>query len=146
MSLFVLDTENPAQEILSSAEAFAAIILITTAPDGVLTDAEANCIYAILSRMQLFNSYSQDMIYKLFDKLLKVIQQNGINTLFNAAKDSLSLELREAAFALVSDLVLVKSNETEEEKNFLNDLYYALDISHDLAIQIVQVMLIKNRG
>jgi len=33
----------------------------------------------------------------------------------------------------------------EEEKNFLNDLYQALGVSSEMAIQIIQVILIKNR-
>ncbi|MGH8002986.1 MAG: tellurite resistance TerB family protein, partial [Brasilonema sp.] len=59
---------------------------------------------------------------------------------------SLSYDLREAAFAVATDLVLTDGVFLQEEQDFLNDLYQALGISADIATQIVQVMLIKNRG
>ncbi len=64
--------------------------------------------------------------------------------MFNAAKESLPHDLREIAFAVATDLVLADGTVTEEEQNFLNDLYQALGISSEIALQIVQVMSIKN--
>ncbi|MBW4612606.1 MAG: tellurite resistance TerB family protein [Desmonostoc vinosum HA7617-LM4] len=142
----VLGTEKKAQETLSSAEAFAVIILGTTAADGYLSDDQANCISFLLSRMKLFKTYTHEMLNKLFDIILSILRQDGLNTLFDAAKESLSQDLREAAFVVATDLVLTEGILTEEENHFLNDLYLALDVSRDLAIQIVQIMLIKNRG
>jgi hypothetical protein len=43
-------------------------------------------------------------------------------------------------------LVLADGYVTDEEKNFLNDLYQILEISDERATQIVEVMLMKNRG
>ncbi|PHK38447.1 hypothetical protein VF12_17985, partial [Nostoc linckia z15] len=39
---------------------------------------------------------------------------------------------------------IITGVEAEEEKNFLNDLYQALGVSSEMAIQIIQVILIKN--
>lgn len=148
MGLFdmVLGTENQAQEILTPAEAVTAITLSTTATDGYLSEEEADHISSILSRIKLFRNYPQEVINRLIDKILVILRRDGMNTLFNTAKESLSPELREAAFAVTTDLVLANSPVTEEEINFLTDLYQALGVSNDIAIQIVQVMLIKNRG
>jgi uncharacterized tellurite resistance protein B-like protein len=82
----------------------------------------------------------------MFDKLLAILRRDGIDVLFNAAKKSLPDDLREAAFAVATDLVLADGVVSQEERDFLNDLYQALGISSDIATQIVQVMLIKNRG
>jgi hypothetical protein len=54
--------------------------------------------------------------------------------------------LREAAFAVATDLVLAEGIVAEEERTFLNDLYQALGVSNEIAIQVIQVILIKNRG
>jgi tellurite resistance protein len=142
----VLGTEHQAQVLLNPAEAFAVIILAATASDGYLSIEQANCITSVLSRMKLFKSYSGDLMNRLFEKILGILQQDDFNFLFNAAKESLSPDLREAAFAVASDLVLAEGIVAEEEKNFLNDLYQALGISREMAIQILQVILIKNRG
>ncbi|MBG1241437.1 tellurite resistance TerB family protein [Nostoc sp. NZL] len=148
MGLFdaVLGTESQTQTALNPAEAFAVIILMATASDGSLSVEQANSITSVLSRMKLFKSYPHEMMNSLFEKILGLLQGDGFNTLFNAAKDSLSQDLREAAFAVATDLVLAEGIVAEEEKNFLNDLYQALGISSKIAIQIVQVILIKNRG
>lgn len=142
----VLGTENQNQAALNPAEAFAVIVLMATASDGYLSVEQANCITFVLSRMKLFKSYPHEMMDRLFDKILDILQGDGFNALFDAAKDSLSQDLREAAFAVATDFVLAEGIVAEEEKNFLNDLYQALDVSSERAMQIVQVILIKNRG
>ena len=148
MGLFdaVLGTESQTQAALNPAEAFAVIILVATASDGYLSVEQANSITSVLSRMKLFKSYPHEMMNRLFYKILGILQGDGFNSLFNAAKDSLSQDLREAAFAVATDLVLAEGIVAEEEKNFLNDLYQALGVSSEIAIQIVQVILIKNRA
>ncbi|AFY32219.1 tellurite resistance TerB family protein [Calothrix sp. PCC 7507] len=142
----VLDTENQTQIILNPGEALAAIILAATATDGYLSQDEAQCISSRLSCLKLFRSYSNDLMNRLFDKILTILQRDGLNTLFNAAKESLSEDLREAAFAIVTDMILADGIVTEEEKSFLNDLYQSLGVSTEIAVQTIQVILIKNRG
>lgn len=148
MGLFdkVFGAQSQIQEALSPAEAFVAITLAATASDGYLSDDEALSLSSALSRMKLFRSYPNDVINRMFDKLLGIMKRQGIDVLFNTAKESLPYDLREAAFAVTTDLVLADWIVTQEEQDFLNDLYQALGISGDIATQIVQVMLIKNRG
>ncbi|WGV26557.1 tellurite resistance TerB family protein [Halotia branconii] len=142
----VLGIENPAPALLSPAEAFAAITLATTASDGYLSNEQALCISSVLYRINLFKSYTDELMNGLFDKILGILRQDGFNSLFNAAKESLSQDLREAAFAVATDLILAEGVVTEDEKNFLIDLSQALSISSEIAIQIMQVMMIKNQG
>ncbi|MBE9004172.1 tellurite resistance TerB family protein [Fortiea sp. LEGE XX443] len=141
----ILGRENQAPEVLTSTEAFAAIALVAITSDAVLSEQQVRSISTVLSRLQLFSSYSEDIINKLLEKNLSILRHDGFNALFNAAKESLSPELREAAFAVAADLVMTETIVTEEEKNFLNDLYRALDIPCDIAIKILQVLMIKNQ-
>jgi tellurite resistance protein len=148
MGLFdkVFATQSQVQDALTPAEAFAAITLAATASDGDISDEEVRNISSALSRIKLFRNYPSDVMNRMFDDLLGILKRDGIDNLFNIAKESLSPELREAAFAVATDLVLADGVVTQEEKEFLNDLYHALSISSDIATQIVEVMLIKNRG
>ncbi|EHC17990.1 hypothetical protein FJSC11DRAFT_1052 [Fischerella thermalis JSC-11] len=148
MGLFdkMFGTQSQVEDAFIPAEAFAAITLAATASDGYLSEEEARAISSTLSRMRLFRSYSNDVMIRMFDKLLAILRREGIDVLFNAAKESLPGDLREAAFAVATDLVLADGVVSQEERDFLNDLYQALGISSDIATQIVQVMLIKNRG
>jgi hypothetical protein len=148
MGLFdtVLVTEIHNQTALNPTEAFAVIVLMATAPDGYLSVDQENFITCVLSRMKLFKSYPHETMKSLFEKILSVLQGDNFNSLFNVAKDSLSPELREAAFAVAADLIIAEGLLPEEEKNFLNDLYQALGVSSEIAVQIMQVILIKNRA
>jgi hypothetical protein len=141
----ILGIDNQSPEVLTSAEAFAAIVLGAITPDGLLSEQQTCNISYVLSRIKLFNSYSEDAMNKLLEKVLNILRHDGFNALFNLAKASLSSELRETAFAVAADLVLAEAIATEEEKNFLNDLSHALDIPHDSTVQILHVLMIKNQ-
>lgn len=56
--------------------------------------------------MKLFRSYSNDEMDRIFDKLLDALRRYAINALSHSAKESSPYDLREAAFAVVTDLVL----------------------------------------
>ena len=147
MGLFdqVSGSQTLVKEAFSPAEAFVEITLAVPASDGYLSEEEASLIYSSLSRMKLFRSYPHDVMNRMLDRLLGILRRQGLDALFNTAKESLPHNLREAAFAMATDLVLANGILTQEEKDFLNDLYQALDISGEVATQIVQVMLIKHR-
>jgi tellurite resistance protein len=133
-------------ESLNAAEAFASIALAAVASDGYLSEEEAQSIPFILSRMKLYENYSDDMMRRLFDKLLGTLQRDGVGALFAAANETLPSELRETAFVVAADLVLADGVVTDEEQAFLDQLFKALKISEETAAKVVDVMIIKNRG
>ncbi|NEP17509.1 MAG: tellurite resistance TerB family protein [Leptolyngbya sp. SIO4C1] len=143
--VFSQNAENP-RLALSQAEAFAAICLVAIAADGYLSEQENMEMRMLLSRMQLFRSYSADMLDRMKDTLLNHLQQHGPSALVEAAKAALPTELAPTAFALATDLVLTDGTVTSQEQAFLDDLYRILGLSADLALRIVEVMTIKNRG
>lgn len=147
MSLFdrASGSQSRVQNALNPAEAFVAIALIAVASDGNLSQNQARDISFVLSNLKLLNSYSEDEMQSMFDVLLGIIRHEGVNNLFEAAKDSLSEDLREAAFAIATDLVLADGILAEEE-DFLSELYQALRIQDDIGQKIIEVMFIKNRG
>ncbi len=131
---------------LTAAEAFAAIALAAVASDGYLSEEEAQSIPFILSRMKLYDGYSDDQMRRLFDQLLATLQKEGVSALFASVKASLNEELRQTAFAIAADLVLADGVFADEEKQFLTELETALEISSELSQKITDVMQIKNRG
>jgi tellurite resistance protein len=131
---------------LKPEEAFAAVALVAIAADGYLSDQEGRDMTNMLARMRLFQNYSSDVMRRMFDKLLSLLKLKGPSTLIDQAKLRLPVELRETAFAIATDLVLSDGTVTSQEQAFLDDLYRILEISGDTALQIVQVMTIKNRG
>ena len=149
MSLFdknVLDSHSQSQNTLCPEEAFIAITLAAIASNGHLSKEESRHVSGVLSRMKLFKSYTNDLLVDMFEKLLNILRTEGIDTLFRAAQSSLPDNLKESAFALATDMVLSNGDMTNEEQDFLSDLYHCLNINSDMANQIVKVILIKNRG
>jgi len=47
---------------------------------------------------------------------------------------------------VTTDIALADGEVSEEEEQLLNDLYGALGISEEVALNIIDVMLIKNKG
>lgn len=131
---------------LSPAEAFASIALVAIAADGYLADQEGEDMSQMLSRMQLFSECRGEALNRMLDGLLERLKQDGPGQLVARAKVCLPPELRETAFAVATDLVLSDRTVTQQEQAFLDDLYRILELPEQLALQIVHVMTIKNRG
>ncbi|HEY9617086.1 MAG TPA: tellurite resistance TerB family protein [Microcoleaceae cyanobacterium] len=148
MGLFdkVFGGQSTAPTVMSPAEAYAAITLAAIAADGYLSDEEVDGFLTTLNRMQLFKSYPADVMRRMIDQLFGILKRDGVSVLFNRAKASLPYELQESAFAVATDLVLADGVVTEQERDFLNQLYSALNIPDETAMKIVEVMMIKNRG
>ncbi|MEM6751834.1 MAG: tellurite resistance TerB family protein [Cyanobacteria bacterium P01_C01_bin.38] len=148
MGLFsgLSSTRQESSVSLSPAEAFAAISLATVAADGYLSEDEAQVMMACLTRMELFRSYSRDVMGRLFDKLCGITKREGNDGLIKTAIASLPHHLHDTAFAIAADLVLADGEVTQEEENLLQHLYTQLNISDEKAKNIVDVMIIKNKG
>ncbi|MGB3636678.1 MAG: tellurite resistance TerB family protein [Rivularia sp. (in: cyanobacteria)] len=139
-------TRQESSVTFSPAEAFAAITLATVAADGYLSDDEIQVMMASLTRMELFRSYSSDVMGRLFDKLCGITKRQGSDGLIKTAIASLPHHLHDTAFAVATDLILADGEVTEEEENLLQHLYTQLNISDEKAKNIVDAMIIKNKG
>lgn len=148
MGLFnrVLSTRQSNDVTLGPAEAFLAITLLAIAADGYISDDEARLLNSTLWRLRLFRSYSTDVIASTIDRLLGIIRRQGADTLLNAAIATLPHDLYDTIFAITTDLVLADGEVTPEEEMLLDELHQALEIPDDLAMQIVNTMVIKNKG
>lgn len=146
MSLFdrASGSQGGVQNALTAAEAFAVIALIAVAPDGNLSHKQASDIYRALSNLKVLNRHSENDMKSMLDELSGIIRHEGVNSLFDAAKDSLQEDFRETAFAIATDLVLADGILAEEE-DFLTELYQALRIRSEIGQKIIEVMFIKNR-
>ena len=131
---------------LNPAEAFAALALIAVAADGYITASESKAITTTFSRMQLFTDYSEKKMHTMVDQLLNQIRDQGSDALLTAALEKLPKDLRETAFAVVTDITLADGEISEEEESLLNSLYSSLEISEETANKIIDVMVIKNKG
>jgi len=144
---FFSRTKTPSSsDAFSTPEAFLAIALATSAADGNIVEEEAKGIFSYLLQMRMFDGYSERQVVDLFKKLVKVLENEGVGGLVAIAKSSLPDELRETAFTCAVDIALADGVVEDSEKELLDELQQALEISDEIGAKIVEVMMIKNRG
>jgi tellurite resistance protein len=138
--------KKPSSDSFTKQEAFLAIALATSAADGEIIEEEAKGIFAYLLQMRMFDGYDEDQMSDIFNKLVKVLEDDGVGGLVAIAKSSLPDELRETAFACAVDVALADGVIEDGEKALLEELQQVLDVSDEIGHQILQVMMIKNRN
>ncbi|OPY30914.1 MAG: Tellurite resistance protein TerB [Methanomassiliicoccales archaeon PtaU1.Bin124] len=135
-----------AEAKLTKEEAFAAVSLAAIAADGVITEEEANGLVISLIRMKMFRGYNGNQMNAVLSKDINIIKKEGLNALIGKAKESLPQDLCETAFAVATDLALADGEIANEEKEILQKIQVALGVPEDKAVNIIEVMLVKNKG
>jgi tellurite resistance protein len=148
MGLFdkVFGKETAASGVLDKQESFLAIALAVSAADGHISQSEVNGIISYLSRMKMFENISGNRMQAMFDNLIGIIRRQGVGPLVNMARESLPTELRQTAFACAVDIALADGVIEQDEQNLLEQLQKVLEVPENIALNIIQVMIIKNRG
>ena len=144
--IFQVNTERLQAIKLTSDEAFLAIIFSAIAADDEINRDEMNLLLLTLSKFKGLSHISPVGFQNLIARFQKIIKQEGVGTLVNAAKDTLDSNLRETAFAHAVELVLSDGVFDPKEKIFLEKLQEAIKIPDELAEKIIDVILIMNRG
>jgi tellurite resistance protein len=146
MGLFDKVLGGSATDKLTEAEGMAGIALCAVAADGVITEEEAAGLGTSLSRMNLYSGMSNRDVNRIFEKLIKIVRQSGVDQLMTLSSQAITPNLRPTAFAIATDLLMADGNVAPEEKRFLERIQKSLDVNDDLAVKIVEVIAIKNRG
>ena len=146
MGLFDKIPGGSAPTTLSKPEAFAGVMLAVVAADGHISEEEAAGFMSAVHRMQIFREQSAAEHKSMMDKLFAILKKSSATDLITRCAATLPSHLREAAFAAATDLVFVDGSVNDEEKSLLESLQRSLENPDGLALQIVQVMEIKNRN
>ncbi|OPY15911.1 MAG: hypothetical protein A4E23_01913 [Methanomethylovorans sp. PtaU1.Bin073] len=96
--------------------------------------------------MKLYEKFNDKQMSAMFNKLVGVIKRQGVDALVTSSKEILPVDLRETAFAVASDLTLADGVLAKGEKDILTKIQESLGVPEDKAANIIEVMLIKNRG
>jgi tellurite resistance protein len=144
--VFGKETTPAANQALTLPEAFLGIALAVAAADGHISQSEVEGIISYLRRMQMFQGFNGQQFSNMFDKLLVIVKRQGPSGLVKLAKEVLSRELRETAFACAVDIALADGSIEESEQSLLSEMQQVLEIPENIAVTVIQVMIIKNRG
>jgi hypothetical protein len=127
-------------------EAFAGILLGASACDGHIADEEVQSLFTMLSRMRMYQRYSEKNWQTLMNRLIGHLKRRGVEDLMENATGALPSELRETVFANACDIILADGVVEDDEKEFIHQLQTKLEIPDNSAQTIAQVMVIKNKG
>jgi tellurite resistance protein TerB len=137
---------NEASKAFGPHEGFAGILLGASACDGHIADEEVQSLFTMLGRMKMYQRYTEKNWSTLVNRLLGLLKRKGVDELIEKSIEALPPELRATAFANACDIVLADGVVEDDEKEFLDKLQDRLELADEEAVNIVRVMVVKNKG
>lgn len=136
----------PEEDMLTKQEAFAGIALAMAGADGSIAQSELDGIVSYIRRLRLYDNFSSPAFDKMFDKLFRILKNQGASALVAASVTGLPEDLKLTAFACAVDIALADGVVEDEEKEIINQLAELLEIPEQTAISIIEVLIIKNKA
>ena len=136
--------QQPAK--LTKEMAFLGILMLADYSDGNVSDEEVSAFGSTICRMKLYRDMTEQQLSRTIDRAVGFIKRSGFETALQKFAEALPESLHRAVFANACNQVLADGVVEAEEKEFINDLRRALNLSGDDAQMIAQVMVWKNQG
>ena len=136
----------PEEDKLTKQEAFAGIALAMAGADGSIAQSEWDGIVNYIRRLRLYDNFSGPAFDKRFDKLFRILKNQGASSLVSSSIKGLPEDLKLTAFACAVDIALADGVLEDEEKDIINQLAETLEIPEQTAVSIIEVLIIKNKA
>lgn len=146
MGLFDKILGNDENAPFSKQEGMAGILLLMIAADGEISQEELVGFFTTCARMKLFSGVSQSQFNGMLKKISNVLRKQGAEAVLSKAAEPLTPEQKETAFALATDMAFADGSVQPQEKVLLEKIQKQLGVSDALAMKIVEVIMIRNRG
>jgi tellurite resistance protein len=118
-------------------EALIYVMVLASAAEGDMTDAEMREIGEIVRFMPAFKGFDADTIPKITSACAKLLQDpEGLNKALAFIEKTLPDQLRETAYAVACDVVAADNHASQEELRLLEMLRHRLDIDRLVAAAI----------
>ena len=130
---------------MTTQEAFAAIALAAVACDGRLGRDEAHALRCQLEYRSLYSESSEAAMGQLFDRLLLLLRDQGVDGLIASALPQLNEMQQQSALAVAAHLVHADRKVTPEETEFLDQLTSQMSLPVNEARMVVQAIEALNR-
>ena len=130
---------------MTTQEAFAAIALAAVSCDGKLGRDEAHALRCQLEYRSLYSDSSEAAMGELFDRLLLLLRDKGVDGLIASALPQLNARQQQSALAVAAHLVHADRKVTPEETEFLDQLTSQMSLPVNEARMVVQAIEALNR-
>src|SRR5438132_9411466 len=112
-------------------------MVIVSAADSDMPDAELRIIGDIVGDLPVFRDFDRDELPHLLDDCTDLIgRDDGLEETLKAIKAALPVKLRETAYAIACDLVAADGEATQEELRILELIRQRLNIDPLIAAAI----------
>ena len=125
---------------MTAADAFAAIALAAVACDGTLGREEAHALRRQLEYRSFYRGCSDAEMGQLFDRLLRLLREQGVQGLIRSSLPDLSSHQQRCALAVAAHLIHADRKVTEEEIAFLDQLTLQVSLPDDEARMVVKAI------
>jgi len=104
-------------------------MVIASAADSDMTDAELSHIGEMVSHLPVFSGFDPERLPDIANDCAELLaDEDGLDKAFAAMRKALPERLRETAYALACDVVAADGQASQEELRLLELMRYALDI------------------
>jgi tellurite resistance protein len=112
-------------------------MVLVSAADRDMTDAELKTIAELVAHLPIFRDYDRRLIPQTAASCAELLNEEcGLETALRLIHDSLRPELRETAYALACDVAAADGQVTQEELRLLELIRYGLKIDRLIAAGI----------
>ena len=112
-------------------------MVIVSAADSDMTDAELAIIGDIVGHLPAFREFDREQLPKLLEDCSKLLsREKGLEEGFAAIKAALPANLRETAYAIACDVAAADGEATQEELRVLEMMRHRLNIDRLIAAGI----------
>jgi tellurite resistance protein len=123
--------------MISSQAALIYTMVLVSAADRNMTDAELKTIGDIVGHLPIFREYDRKLIPQTAMSCADLLNEDsGLETALTLIHDSLGAELRETAYALACEVAAADGQVTQEELRLLELIRYGLKIDRLIAAGI----------
>ena len=112
-------------------------MVIVSAADSDMPDAELRIIADIVGDLPVFRDFDRDELPRVLNDCTDLIgRDDGLEETLKAIKTALPAKLRETAYAIACDLVAADGEATQEELRVLEMIRHRLSIDRLIAVAI----------
>jgi hypothetical protein len=127
---------------LTPAEGIAAIAVVALLADSPDAEIPAEDLIDILQDFEIFDEYNEAELFGIFDKLMEIVDTEGLGALFNAADDVevISDDLVIDAYAMAVATLIDEETLTipPAKQAFMKELRGALDVDDEEAASVLE--------
>jgi tellurite resistance protein len=121
------------------------IMVVVSAADAHMSDAELHAIGDIVRSLPAFRGFSDDKIIPVARECTAILQEReGLDAVIGLVREALSPSLRETAYAVALDVALAEAPVHMEENRILQRLRAALDIDRLTAAALEKAALVRH--